>query len=445
MTINIGIIGLGYVGLTLALTAADNGIQVYGIEINQHIKNCLAENRAHFFEPGLDNLLRRHNNKKFHMVETFPNNINYDAFIITVGTPLTEEIVNGIKQPNFEYIKSALQSISHIYNGSQMIILRSTVSVGTTRKVVLPLLSQLCGKPESDILIGMCPERTLEGKAVFELTHLPQIISGNNQESLDIAQRLFRQITPYVITANSIEEAELVKLYCNTYRDMTFAIGNAFCMAAQKFGVDGIEVIKHANKGYARSNIAYPGFVAGPCLEKDAYILINNMPECDSKGFILAARKFNESLEDIVVAWVHDHIGDSSRNKTITLSGMAFKGQPETSDLRGSSSVYIAKKLQKAGYHMNLHDFVALPEEMERLNLGLCYSDIYEACHNSSLLLVLNNHKNYANILYNPEFSKSKKNFAILDSWAACTELYYSDDIDISTLGNMNIVKKNVL
>lgn len=91
----IGIIGLGYVGLTLAIAAADNGIQVYGIETNVHIKECLRENKAHFYEPGLDNLILRHNNKSFFLVEEFPKNIQYDAFIITVGTPLHGHMGGG--------------------------------------------------------------------------------------------------------------------------------------------------------------------------------------------------------------------------------------------------------------------------------------------------------------------------------------------------------------
>lgn len=434
----IGVIGLGYVGLTLAVAASAKGIDVYGVETNQHIKDCLKQNRAHFFEPGLDNLIKRNNNKTLHVVEKFPEDVKFDAFIITVGTPLKK--IDGKKQeePNFEYIKSALEgALKDIYDGSQLIILRSTVSVGTTRNVVLPFLAKLCGKPESSILISMCPERTLEGKAVEELTHLPQVISGNNAESIEIAQKLFRIMTPCVVTANSIEEAELIKLYCNTYRDMTFAIGNAFCMAAQEFGVDGISAIEHANYGYARSNIAKPGFVAGPCLEKDAYILINNMPDCDSKNFILSARKFNESLEDIVVRWVKEKVGEPADDKIVAISGMAFKGQPETSDLRGSSSVYIAEKLKAEGYKMKLHDFVALPEEMEALGLGEVCSSLHDACIGAQVLLVLNNHRKYATVMDDAVLHNSNDGFEILDSWNVCTELHYCDDIKISTLGNM--------
>lgn len=177
-----------------------------------------------------------------------------------------------------------------------------------------------------------------------------------------------------------MEEAELIKLYCNTYRDMTFAIGNAFCMAAQEFQVDGNLAIEHANYGYARSSIAKPGFVAGPCLEKDAYILIHNMPECASRSLILSARNFNESLEELVVRWVTDKLGTADGHKVVALSGMAFKGQPETSDLRGSSSVSIARKIKEAGYQLNLHDFAAFPEEMKALRLGRCFDNLYDAC-----------------------------------------------------------------
>ena len=436
----IGIIGLGYVGLTLGVVAAAKNIDVYGVEVNQYIKDCLKQGKAHFYEQGLDNLIKRNINKTFHVVDKFPNNLRFDAFIITVGTPLKKVAGKKQEEPNFEYIKSALQgTLSDVYDGSQLVILRSTVSVGTTRNVVLPFLAQLCGQPEKEILVSMCPERTIEGKAVDELYNLPQIISGNNQKSIEIAQRLFRTMTPSVIEAKSIEEAELIKLYCNVYRDMTFAIGNAFCMAAQEFGIDGISAIEHANYGYARSNIAKPGFVAGPCLEKDAYILINNMPKCDSRNFILAARKFNESLENMVVRWVREKVGEPADDKVIALSGLAFKGQPETSDLRGSSSVYIAEKLKEAGYKMNLHDFVALPSEMKALNLGNVYNDLLDACRNAKVLLVLNNHKKYGSITDDPIFHNSRDNFAILDAWNACTELHYCENVEISTLGNLFI------
>lgn len=436
----IGIIGLGYVGLTLGLVAASKGITVYGTEIDESIKALLKKNQSHFYEKGINELLEKYNNKTFHVVESFPKNIPFDAFIVTVGTPLIGE---NEKCPNYNYILSAIKSLEGLYNGSQMIILRSTVSVGTTRNFVLPLLEQMSQKNKKDILVGMCPERTIEGKALSELTSLPQIISGNNDQSLAVAKTLFTKITPDVVVTDSLEEAELAKLYCNVYRDITFAMGNAFCLAAQSFSVDGVKVIERANFGYPRSNIAKPGFVSGPCLEKDAHILLNNMPESMFKNFISSARTLNETLEDLVCSWVRKTIGPATKDNAITLTGMAFKGFPETSDLRGSAAVYIAKKLASLGYTLYLHDFVAHPLQMEALKVGKVFASdkLLEACMSSKMLLVLNNHKNYATIKYHPSISR-QHGFRILDIWNACTLLHASDDVLIDTIGTINIKEK---
>lgn len=203
---------------------------------------------------------------------------------------------------------------------------------------------------------------------------------------------------------------------------MNFSIGNAFCLAAQKFGVDGANVIRLANEGYSRAKIALPGFVAGPCLEKDAYILTDNLPDCASKNLILTARRISESLEDFVVDWVKRRV-DS--DKPVVLSGMAFKGRPATSDLRGSSSVNIARKLFAAGYELHLHDFVAPVEDLARLNLGAAFEDLSEACACASALLVLNNHERYEN------FQLPESNLAVLDAWSACKKIDSA-----ATLGN---------
>lgn len=341
----------------------------------------------------------------------------FDAFIITVGTPLYPNTTT----PNFEAISAAIESLLPTYDGSQLVIIRSTVSVGTTRRIVLPLLAKLSGRCEDELFVSMCPERTVEGKALQELTTLPQIISGNNRAALDAARRLFEKISPHVIEARSLEEAELAKLYCNTYRDMNFSIGNAFCLAAQKFGVDGANVIRLANEGYSRAKIALPGFVAGPCLEKDAYILTNNLPDCASKNLILTARRISESLEDFVVDWVKRHV---ATNKPVVLSGMAFKGRPATSDLRGSSSVNIARKLFTAGYELRLHDFVAPVEDLASLKLGAAFEDLSEACKGAAALLVLNNHERYE------DFRLPEATLAVLDAWSACKK------ISAATLGN---------
>ena len=333
----------------------------------------------------------------------------FDAFIITVGTPL----IANTTTPNFDAISCAIRSLSPVYDGSQLIVIRSTVSVGTTRRIVLPLLAEISGKSAENLFVSMCPERTVEGRALRELLTLPQIISGNNQTALDMARRLFEKISPRVVEADSLEAAELAKLYCNTWRDINFSVGNAFCLAAQTFGLDGANVIQLANDGYDRAKISAPGFVAGPCLEKDAYILIDNMPACASRDLILAARRLNESLEDLVVDWVKRHV---DAGKILVLSGMAFKGRPATSDLRGSSSVNIARKLFAAGYSLRLHDFVTPAEELARLNLGAVAENLSAAVTDAAALLVLNNHERYE------EFTLTKP-LLVFDAWAVCKRI----------------------
>ncbi len=432
----IGIIGLGYVGLTLAIAAATTEhIEVYGVEKNEHIKSCIKSVVASFFEPGLDVLIQRTYNKSFFVVDEFPDKIKLDAIIITVGTPLASR---EDKTPDFTGIQEAMRDIKKVYRKDTLVILRSTVSIGTTRNTVIPYFAEVGGQDEKDVLAAMCPERTLEGKAVYELSNLPQIISGNNQKSVDIARKIFGYITPSIVEANSLEEAELIKLYCNAYRDMHFALGNLFCIIAQHFSVDGIQAIKHANHGYPRSNIPNPGFVAGPCLEKDAYILINNMPESESKSIILNMRKYNEMLEDRVVSWVQNKIGTPDEKKIITISGMAFKGQPETSDLRGSSSVYVARKLCSLGYRLYLHDYVAYKNDMEKLCIGTVYEDLKKACKDSVLLLIMNNNIRYS-VLTPDMITDGGGKIEVLDVWGMCTELQHTDGFGISTIGNMFI------
>ena len=415
---NIGIIGLGYVGLTFAALAAYKDVNIVALEKNQDIKNSLRNKKAHFFEPGLDDMLESLIEKKIIVKDSFGiEDKNVDGFFITVGTPLIE----NSKKPNYDHLFSALDSFKHIYDGSQLVILRSTVSVGTTRKIVIPYLSKISGISEKDVLVAFCPERTVEGKAVVELQELPQIISANNKESFEISENLFRRITNTVIKIEPLEAGELIKLFNNTYRDIHFAVGNIFNEIAQGYGINGNDIIKVSNSGYSRSNIAFPGFVGGPCLEKDAYILTENMKNSPGKEFVLNSRKYNESLESKVVDWIKNNLKASNK---ICISGLAFKGIPETSDLRGSSSINIVKKLNSMGYYPKLHDFAAYKDEVEYSLKGDFSNDLYSACNNCEALIILNNHAKYSKINVDKIInSMANTKLIILDHWSSLNKI----------------------
>ncbi len=202
MAATIGVVGLGYVGMTLGVIAALKKYKVYGIDRNPHIVKCLSESKAHFYEPGLDTAIKKVMNKNFFVVDSFEPEHGIDIFIITVGTPL----LSNSTEPNYDYILSAIESLRKAYNGKQLVMLRSTVSVGSTRNLVLPKLQQLASNAQpNEILVSFCPERTIEGKALRELTELPQIVGANNIESAKISEDFFRSITSTVITVESLE------------------------------------------------------------------------------------------------------------------------------------------------------------------------------------------------------------------------------------------------
>jgi UDP-N-acetyl-D-mannosaminuronic acid dehydrogenase len=428
MNDNVLVLGLGYVGLTLSSVVAKYGKNVYGIDINESIINTINDKKGHFYEEGLDSTLEQIVNKNFFVannVDAFKS-IKFKTIIITVGTPL----VDNSKIPNFNFIESAIKSLNNVYDGTQLIILRSTVAVGTTRKIIIPKLLKLISNESNAVKISFCPERTVEGKALKELVELPQIISGNTEQSINESREFFHTFNKDLIIVESLEAAELVKLFNNTYRDINFAVGNIFNNIAQNFGLNGLELIESSNHNYPRSNIAKPGLVGGPCLEKDPYILVSNIAESIDTDFILNSRNANEALEEKVVNWVKSN---NPNFNEIFVSGIAFKGTPETSDLRGSPSLSIVKKLFSLGYKLSLHDFCVPLSDLEKLNTGMAPSEFNENLKKFNMILILTNHKSYID---HDILAYINENVIVLDYWKNYSKI---TDNRIKTIGNYEI------
>jgi len=429
----IGVVGLGFVGLTLSIASALKGIKVYGLEANEVTKKSIREGKAHFYEPGINNYLENTLNKNFYVVDDFDKKEELDAIIITVGTPLLSDNIT----PNFEYIKKALGSIGKNVGKNTVIILRSTVAVGTTRQIVMPYLKEILNADDDEFYVGFCPERTIEGRAINELFELPQIISGNNSKALELIEKVFREINPFIVRAQSIEAAELIKLFNNTYRDIQFSIGNYFNEIAQNYDINGISLIELANFGYPRSNIAKPGFVGGPCLSKDAHILTSNLPDNKEKEFILNSRLYNEGLENKVLKWVDNN---NLKDAKIAISGIAFKGHPATDDLRGSNQLNIAIKLRELGYKTNLHDYYVATDVMKSYTDNIGSNEIYDAALGSGMLLILNNNSQYSDIDLNKLNEIMVHPKLILDYWGVIENVGESHkELKIATCGNMFI------
>jgi UDP-N-acetyl-D-mannosaminuronic acid dehydrogenase len=434
---HISIIGLGYVGLTLAVSLADAGYIIHGIESNIKILEQLKNKKSHFHEPGLNNLLRKYVGENLFFYSKLPINVKFYAHIISVGTPL----LKGENSPNLAHLISALEALRSNYNGKELVILRSTVSVGVTRNLVYPFLKKLSKSKSSEIKISFCPERTLEGKALEEIRTLPQIISGLNEKSIKLSKDIFRDLTDSIVVVESLEAGELIKLFNNTYRDIQFSIANCFNIIAQSFGIDGYKVIDASNYKYPRSDIKSPGFVGGPCLEKDPYILVNsyeNHIQNDEINYIIGARKYNENLVSMVCMWLEKYKNKFSK-APLVITGLAFKGIPETSDLRGSPSIEILKFLKKMNIKVRIHDFCVSPEDLKSINIGEVFVDLKKACLNASGIIILNNHKSYKNVHWHEISYSLKKGAIFFDAWNISEFKEKSRNIEFINLGNFNL------
>lgn len=416
---NVCVIGLGYVGLSLAVTLAEKGFRVFGIEKNEEILNQLKRGKPHFHEKGLKELILKYSDKFFFLSHDIPKEQKMDCFIIAVSTPIDKTT----QKPEMEYIIRAIKEIIPHLESGQLIILRSTIPVGTTRKVVLPMLQEKC----KNFYLSFCPERTAEGKALIELKTLPQIIGGIDRKSVDVSAELFSKISPSIVKTDSLETAEIVKLVNNSYRDMIFAYANQIALICKSLGLNAEEVISAANFGYPRSNVQKPGVVGGFCLEKDPHILISSS-NCDCK-LIKAAKEINEGIPFHILERIKEYLKDknkSPKEAKIFISGFAFKGQPETDDIRSSQAVKLSSLLQESGIsNIFGHDFIVPEGVIKSFGIEPCSLD--GGFKDADVIVFMNNHKKYDDVKIGSLTKKMKKDGFIFDGW----QVFYNSLKDI--------------
>lgn len=405
------IMGMGYVGLTLAVVMAEKGFEVDGIEINPSILETVEKGKAHFFETNLDFMLRRNlANGRLRFSGTIPADREYDVYVITVGTPLADD-----GKPRMDMVRSVSQNIADHMRDDALVVLRSTVRLGTALGVTMPVL-EASGK---QFCLAMCPERTLEGRALAELPVLPQIVGGMDQRSLDRAGTVFQRITPTILKVTDIQTAELIKLLDNSFRDVFFSFGNEVAMICEKVGVNAAEVIGSANLGYERTNIAWPGFVGGPCLEKDPHILIDSLRDlAHVPTLIRSARQLNEDLVEHAMRSALSTV-ERRPGMRIAIMGMAFKGQPDTDDLRGSPSLHLLEAIRRElpDAVVRCQDYVAKPEALERL--GVEAVDDEEAFRDADVVFVANNNRRYYTLDFEMRAKLMRTPSVIYDAWNA--------------------------
>ena len=391
------VVGLGFVGLTLAIILADSGFKVIGYDVMQDMVNNINNGNPPFYEKGLSSLLKFHiNNGNFRAVSTLDEGF-CDIYIVSVGTP-----VDGNHKPDIGHIKKATIQIGKLLKKRDMVIFRSTVPVGTTRDILLPILEKESSlKGGEAFYLAFAPERTVQGKALEELRALPQIIGGLNKGSLDVASSFFSNLNTTIARMSSLEAAEMVKLVNNAYRDVTFAFVNELAITCDHWGIDPVNVINAANQGYPRNNIPVPSpGVGGSCLKKDPYIYIESVSNMGFKGGLsLCSRKINEYMSLFVFNKIDLFIKQNKKDQNIKIFivGFAFKGEPETSDIRDSTTVdLVAIMKNKTDWHIFGYDPVVDKDRIGRLDVAGC--SIREGFKGADCVLIMNNHRSYIDV-----------------------------------------------
>lgn len=407
------IVGLGFVGITLSAAMADCGFDVYGVEIRDEVLKSLKKGEPHFHEPGLADMLKRVIAQgNFHVEKHIPKNISSRVFFITVGTPLGPD-----GRVRMDMIKNVAEEVSKNLKDGDMVILRSTVKLGATRNIILPILEKSGKKFD----LAFCPERTVEGYAISELRQLPQIVGGLDLHSSVRAAQLFQFITPSVVQVSDLETAEMIKLVDNSHRDVYLAYGNEVARMCDAVGINAVEVVQMGKLGYPRTNVYMPGPVGGPCLEKDPHILAESLESYGIKPEISqAARLVNERQPKEVAEQILQFaqlLGFPSRAK-ITLLGIAFKGRPETDDLRGTMARPIFEELKKKFPNAIFRAFDPVVSKKDLKNFGIdpCFS-LEEAFKGSSLAIILNNHPLFGKMPLSELANSMARPAVIYDFW----------------------------
>jgi len=404
----IGVVGLGYVGLTLTAALADKGFVVHGSDVSPGVLETLSRGRSHIFEPGVEQVFAEHINTRIHVGTELPRD-TVEVAVISVSTPVDE----STRRPNLANLAAAARSVAARCAPGTLVVVRSTVPIGTSRQVVLPELRAAWG---DDVKLVMAPERTIQGQALRELVELPQVIGGLDEASLRAGVEFFGGLARTIVEVSDLETAELVKLSNNCHTDLIYSFGNEIALVAERHGLDPLEVIRAANADYPRPDLSKPGYVGGGCLSKDPYIMI------DSAGgrepFLVGrARELNEFMPvhvaETVVRMLQETRGET-RGTRLAVLGWAYKGWPPTDDMRGTPIAFMMPAFSAAGITVTGHDPMVTDDVIRQYGGDPVSLD--KAFTDSDAVLIINDHPDYRAIRI-PEILGAARPAFIYDSW----------------------------
>jgi UDP-N-acetyl-D-mannosaminuronic acid dehydrogenase len=368
---DVSVIGLGRVGLPLALCFGDAGLSVLGIDKDADRLGAVRSGRMPFKEPGADELLGR---VSLELSAHAADAAQADAIVLTLGTPSFSHV-----EIDMGDIRSALDDLLPVLRTGQLLVLRSTVAPGTTEFVAGYLEKHRGFKVGENFFVAHVPERIAADRFLLEIGTLPCIVGGVGEASGERAARLFEHLGAPIVQTTPVE-AELAKIWTNILRYTTFALPNLLMMDCERYGANVFDVIELINRDYPRGGIASPGLTAGTCLRKDFAF---SEEKSTGPGMLLGVSRVHESVPLFLVDGVKRRLG-SLRERRVAVLGLAFKR--DTDDERDSLSHKLVRLLERELADVVIHDpVVATPT-----------AGFEEAVSGADVVIVATNHSAYS-------------------------------------------------
>src|SRR3954470_6788041 len=397
---DVSIVGLGRVGLPLAISFAEAGLQVLGIDNAPDRLAAVREGRMPFGEAGADEALARvHAAGTLTVSDRVADAAQAEHIVITLGTPTFSHIEIDMRD-----IRSAVDDLLPVLREGHSLVLRSTVAPGTTEFVAGYLAKKRGFAVGTEIYVAHAPERIAAGRFFEEIRTLPCIVGGVGERSGEVVGRLFEVFGAPIVQTSPVE-AELAKIWTNILRYTHFALPNLLMMDCEQYDANVFEVIDLMNRDYPRGGMAQPGLTAGTCLRKDFAF---SEERSNAPGMLLAVSRVNESVPRFLVEGLKRRLGGSLSGRKVAVLGLAFKA--DTDDERDSLSHKLLRLLERELADVAVHDPV-VPTPT---------ADFDDAVSGADVVVVATNHSSYST----PEclarlVSLAASDCLIVDPWNA--------------------------
>jgi UDP-N-acetyl-D-glucosamine dehydrogenase len=389
----VGVVGLGYVGLPLAVAFAEEGNDVVALDADPRKIDALTEGRSYIEDVPSERVAALEG--RLSPTSRYPDLSSCEAVVICVPTPLTNS-----REPDLSYMIDAATSLAAVLQKGQLVVLESTTYPGTTRERLLPILEESGLAAGRDFHLAFSPERIDPGRTDFTIRTTPKVVGGLTEACTQRAVELYKQICDTVIEVSNPDAAELSKLLENIFRSVNIALVNEMAMLCDRLGIDIWEVIEAAASkpfGFMRFDPG-PG-MGGHCLPVDPFYLSYKAREHDFyTEFIELAGKINQNQPQWCVRRIERALNEVSRptnGSKILLLGVSYKAG--VGDIRESPALEIIRLLRDLGADVSYHD----PHVPELVDLEVSSADLDQALDAADLVCIVTAHPSvdYADVV----------------------------------------------